>query len=288
MVAEREKLVPQPPMTCTSMWIGGHLGPVSAACLASFVRHGHRVVLYCYDAPKDVPPGVDLADAGTVVEPGRVISHKKTGSHALFSDLFRYELQRQNLGTWIDCDVYCVRRFDTDTDYIFGWQNKAEINGAVLKLPSQSPLVDRLIGLFTQTSPILPWLSEDDQRKLRERKLSGDKFSLSDLPWGSAGPRALTYLVRELGLVRHALPPTVFYPLPAREAPQLLRADSDIVRFLTPATHAIHLWNEALRHHLSKAQRKSPIHRLQSTGMLFDEALLRDRAERIGESGRQS
>jgi hypothetical protein len=77
--------------------------------------------------------------------------------------------------------------------------------------------------------------------------------------------------MRELGLIRQALPPSVFYPLPAREAPQLLRADGDMVQFMTPATRAVHLWNEALRHHLSKAQRGSPIARLLSDGTLFDE-----------------
>jgi hypothetical protein len=256
------------------MWIGGNLGPVAVACLTSFVRHGHRVVLYCYDPPKDVPEGVELADAEKIVPFDRAIRHKRTGSYAVFADLFRYELQRRGLGLWIDCDFYCVRPIFFDQEYVFGWQSRDQVNNAALRLPAESRLVAELIGLFDRATPIFPWLDESEQRKLRERKFAGERFDLSDLPWGSAGPRALTYLVRTLGLIQHAMKPTVFYPLPAREAPKLLRADADIGRFLTPATLTVHLWNEALRHHLSKAQRNSPIDRLLSDGRLFDESRL--------------
>jgi hypothetical protein len=258
------------PITCNSMWLGGDLGPVSAACLASFVRQEHRVVLYCYDAPNDAPAGVELADGRSILPSSRIVRHKATGSFSLFSNLFRYELQRRNLGIWIDCDVYCIRRFDFDTDFIIGWQNDSELNGAVLKLPDGTPILDRLISMFTQTSPVLPWLSDKEQQRLRQRKLSGERFELSDLPWGSAGPLALTYLVQESGLARRAFPPAVFYPLPAREAPLLLRANTDLTRFLKSDTRAIHLWNEALRHHISKAERGSPVDRLLSRGTLFE------------------
>jgi hypothetical protein len=270
------------PIVCNSLWIGGELGPLSAACLASFVRHGHRVVLYCYDVPKDCPPGVELADAATIIAPSKIIRHKQSGSFALFANLFRYELQRRNLGIWVDCDVYCVRRFTFDRPYLFGWQHQGEINNAVLRLPADSKLVEDLIAVFDKKSPILPWFSPAEQKRWLERKWAGEIFDLTDLPWGSAGPRALTYLVRDLGLLTHALPPAVFYPLPAPAVTQLLIANSDPLRVIKPTTRAMHLWNETLRPHLSNIQRRSPIDRLFSEGTLFDETrLIRDADERL-------
>ena len=77
---------------CNTLWVSGDLGPVLAACLASFVAKGHRVILHCYDLPSDVPAGVETADAALIVPASRIIRHKDTGSLALFSNLFRYEL----------------------------------------------------------------------------------------------------------------------------------------------------------------------------------------------------
>lgn len=256
------------------MWLGGALGPLSAACLASFVRHGHRVVLYCYDMPKDVPSGVELADAAAIVPSSRIAKHKKSGSYAPFSDLFRYELQRRDLGMWIDCDVYCVRAFTFEQPYVFGWKTRDALGNAVLRLPSGSKLTSDLIALFDKRSTIYPWLSRDEQKRWLERKWAGESFDWTDLPWAVTGPSALTYLVRELGLTRHALRQSVLYPFPLRDAAQLLRTEADLMPYIAPETRGIHLWNDALRHHLSKAQRGSPLDRLFSEGTLFDEARL--------------
>jgi hypothetical protein len=262
------------PTACTSMWLGGDLGSLSAACLASFVRCGHRVVLYCYDAPKDVPAGVELADAAKIVPANRVARHKQSGSYAPFSDLFRYELQRRDLGMWIDCDVYCVRPFDFEHPYVFGWKSRDAIATGVLRLPGGSNLTETLISLFDRKSTVHPWLSSADQKIWLERKWAGQSFDWTDLPWAATGPLALTYLAREWRLTGHAQRPSVFYPLPLRDAAQLLRAGTDLIRYIAPDTRGVHLWNNALRHHVNKAQRGSPIDRLFSEGTLFDEARL--------------
>ncbi len=200
--------------TCCTLWIGGSLGPIASACLASFVRHGHAVILYCYDPPPDVPAGVRIADANAVVPSHRIVRHARIGSYALFSNLFRYELFRAGRGIWIDCDVYCVRHMEFDEISVFGWQRANSINGAVLRLPSDSPVLEPLIALFTARSPVPPWLEREEAARLQVRRLAGEEFSVADLPWGSAGPNALTYLLTEAKLTRFAAPPDVFYPLP--------------------------------------------------------------------------
>ena len=250
---------------CVSMWLGEKLGPLSAACLSSFVRHGHRVVLYCYDPLDDVPPGVEVADGNAIVPSSKIVRYRESGSFALCADLFRYELQRRDLGLWIDCDVYCLRPFDFATEMVVGWRGSWGVNNAVMRLPKDSPILEELIGLFSRDSPVLPWLTKSEQNDFRTRKLSGEKFDLSDLPWGSAGPHALTYLLRERGLLRQALPSPVFYPLLAKDVPVLLRANANILQFIRPETRAVHLFNEKLRKSAAKAERDSPIDRFDET-----------------------
>ena len=99
-----------------AIWIGPELGAVQVACLKSFLRHGHRVVLHCYEAPIDVPSGVELADASRLLPLSRLFRTK--GSLAPFADLLLYELLGAGLGLYVDCDVFCLRAIE-DADYIF-------------------------------------------------------------------------------------------------------------------------------------------------------------------------
>ena len=259
------------PRDCNSLWIGRNLGPVARACLASFVRNGHRTVLYCYDPPSDLPAGVEIADAGLIIPSSRIFRHKKTASYSLFSDLFRYELQRRSLGLWIDCDVYCVRPITLDRPNIYGWENPASINVAVLGIPPDSPVIEKLIGLFEMKSPVLPWLTAADHAAFTARRLAGEEFGLADLPWGSAGPAAFTYFLKEAKLTSFAAPRSVFYPLAWGQGPELMKSTTNVATMITPGTLTIHLWNETLHRYLDKAERGSPLDRLLRHGLLFDE-----------------
>jgi hypothetical protein len=100
-----------------AIWIGPELGVVHVACLKSFLRHGHQVVLHCYEKPKDVPDGVELADASRLLPIKRIFYKNKNKSVAGFADLLRYELLGLGLGLYVDCDVFYLRPIE-DADYI--------------------------------------------------------------------------------------------------------------------------------------------------------------------------
>jgi hypothetical protein len=90
---------------CVTLWIGPQLGAVERACLKSVISQGHPLALYCYDVPEGVPTGVEVRDAASILPRDRVIRHR-SGSVAIFANWFRYELQRRELGIWLDTDVY--------------------------------------------------------------------------------------------------------------------------------------------------------------------------------------
>ena len=143
------------PVVINAIWIGPELGQVQAACLRSFLRHGHRVVLHCYERPKDTPAGVEIADATRLLPETRIIRHA-TGSLSLFADLLRYEILGAGMGLYVDCDVFCLRPIE-DADYIFGLENSDRINSAVLKLPANCPVLAELRAI--KNSPVFapPW-----------------------------------------------------------------------------------------------------------------------------------
>lgn len=234
--------------TCNSLWIGDRLGPLAAACLASFVRRGHRVRLHAYRRLDDLPAGVELVDAASVLPESEIIVHRGTGSPALFANRFRYRLMARGAGIWIDTDLYCVRPIDFEGEAIFGLEQPDTINNAVLKLAADDPVLVRLEALFTERTPIPPWVRLATYRRLhlRLKRVLGLRHDLGRLPWGVAGPKAVTYLLREAGRFDDAHPADVFYPVHWSQTERLRTADGDVDALVTPRTRTIHLWNKLL------------------------------------------
>jgi hypothetical protein len=72
--------------------------------------------------------------------------------------------------------------------------------------------------------------------------VSGPK--LEELPWGVAGPVALTWYARHHGIEHLAKSKEVFYPLGSKEMALLFDPNRTIEDLIMPTTAAIHLYNE--------------------------------------------
>ena len=120
-----------------SLWIGEQLGYLEKLTLASALSVGHLFIIYSYTAEKlrGVPNGVEVRDANEVVPYQALAHYFEGGSAALGTDFFRYAMQAKGLGAWVDLDLYFIRPIDFDDDYLFGWEHRTSINGAVLRLP---------------------------------------------------------------------------------------------------------------------------------------------------------
>jgi len=248
-----------------TLWIGSSLGTIERACLRSVVRQGHPLALYTYDEPRGVPEGVELRDASEVLAASRIVRHAG-GSTSLFSNLFRYELQRRGLGTWLDADIYLLAPLLFDHPYLFGWQDQDTINGAVLRVPPDSPLLPPLLQIFDEK--VVPaWLRRRERLAACLHLWATGRTGIERMPWGTAGPNAITALARRHGLDHWALPRETFYPLHYKEASLLLEPSSRIESLLSPSTVALHLWNERIKTlKAAPAPRGSFLARLQSEG----------------------
>ena len=206
---------------------------------------GHRVDLYCYGPLRDVPDGVRVVDAATILPFDSIIRHR-SGSVALFSDRFRFELQRRGKGLWVDLDVYMLAPVPCPAGQaLFGWQNHATLGAGILQLPADSPVIARVLELFE--NPFVPdWLRLSDRVKAHWRVRRDGEIALADLPWGVAGPLALTALARRFKLLDHAAPRDVFYPYHWDDAGWIFDPAQSLDDHVTPRTRALHLYNHMI------------------------------------------
>jgi len=232
-----------------AFWVGPSLSALAHACLASFVRVGHRVVLHSYDAVDNVPREVESSDANAIVPRHRLFVHIDTGSYSLFSNYFRYQLLARSMGVYIDCDLICLRAIETTAPYIFGLQDDDEINGAVLKLPADSPMLRDLSAIFERKVFAPPWYSRRTRVRQHVKAWLKRPADLAHAPWGSAGPTAITWYARRHGLAGLAQPQDVFYPVHWRDVGRLLDPSTSWSDLVTDRTRCVHLWNENLKQH---------------------------------------
>jgi hypothetical protein len=213
-----------------------------------------------------VPAGVELRDAAKILPQSAVVQHRKSGSPALFSDRFRYALLRQAPAIWVDSDMYFVRPLSPERDHIVGEQEAGVANGAVLKLLPDTPVLADLNALFE--APGTPfWLSRREKAKAMLRRRLGLPAGLAAMPWGTAGPHALTALLKRHGLWHVVLPRDVFYPAGWREAEWLVDPGKDLSDFVTPDTIAVHLWASRVTYLLRQSPaRGSFLERLLAEG----------------------
>jgi hypothetical protein len=193
-----------------------------------------------------MPKGVELRDASEVLPQGRIIAHRKGQSVALFADWFRYELQRRELGTWLDTDNYLVGGLDMERAYLFGEYAPGCIANGVVRIPPDSPMLAALLDLFEskETPDWLPWKW---YLPARLRELVTGEVDLSRLPWGCTGPHAMTALAQRYGLSSEALPSDVFNPVPWTEAHWILDPARTLEDALTERSVGIHLWNQRIK-----------------------------------------
>lgn len=236
------------PLRLNALWVGGSLGYLEQACLASAVAVGHPVSLYTYHGISNVPASIDVRDARDVLPQERLIHNKATGSVALGSDIFRYELMRHGLGCWIDADVYFLKPLTFGDDrLVCGFEDEQAVCSAILQIPQHSPLLADLLAFVNADPVIPPWWPLDEQERQQKLAMQGRALKLEDMPWGTAGPKALTHFIGKNGLTAEVTPREVFYPLHWSEAGRLFLPDGRVEENFTPQTRAIHLWNAMIQ-----------------------------------------
>jgi len=232
-----------------ALWIGGSLTWLEQLCLKSFVDQGHPTFLYTYGEVKGVPEGVQIRDGNEILTTDRFITHGRTGSVALFSDLFRFHLIAKDPEIiYVDTDVYSVRPFPGNESHIFGYEyyveekKKGQVNGAILRMPQDSPALQALLEFTSNEFPIPEWLPPRHLKGIKERAAQGDPMHVSEMPWGIWGPLGVTAYLAQTGEIEHARPTDVYYPVHFADRRIFARRPMLTRKHLTDNTRCIHIW----------------------------------------------
>lgn len=229
-----------------SLWFGDQLGYLEQLSIKTALAAGHPYTLYSYEPEKlrGVPDGVALRNAREVLDDPRRTRHFEGKFKALGSDFFRYEIFAKELGYWVDLDVLFLGPLTIADEYVFGWEKPSSINGAVLKLPAGSEMLEQLRNI-PERDWCPPFFGPKRQMAYYLKRLRGH-VELEDLPWGVAGPAMITYLADKLGLASRAQPVPVFYPIPYAQAEMLFGPADEVKARIKPETCAIHMWHSRL------------------------------------------
>ncbi len=239
------------------LWVEGPLSYVEQLCVQSFLDAGHEVTLYHYGEVDRVPEGASKVHGSEILDRDDFISHSRTGSMALFSDVFRYHmLSKLDRTIWADTDAYCMRPFRTPTGHFYGWESEHHINGGVLGFPQDSEALAGLLEMSGDEYGIPFWYGEAAKAKLQALADAGMPTHVSDLPWGVWGPHAVTAYVHKTGEDKYAFPRDVLYPVPFPNRRHMVngRRRASAESFLTENTVSIHLYGRRIREFLASRE----------------------------------
>jgi len=202
-----------------SFWHGEELGPLQWACIASFLRRGHRFTLYCYE-DVHVPDGTVVKNAHDVL-PREFLLPLQDQIHA-FSDLFRYKLLYDQGGWWVDTDVLRLTVDFPTLEFVFAEEEDGGVSGGHMRFPAHHPAME---CAFTEALEI----------------------GRNEV-WGQSGPVLFDRILERFDLKRFAVKTTLLYPINWAEAFKLwLPQEWDAIEKRCKNAPWMHMWGSMFK-----------------------------------------
>lgn len=234
------------------LWMDGPFSFLEQLCAQSFLDQGHEVILYTYGTVPNVPAGIEVRDAADILPPDHIFIHASSGSPTLHADLFRYRLlEKHGDIVWADTDAYCLKPFEPMNGHYYSWGVANQVFNGVMALPQDSATLNGLLDFTRDEYPIPPWLRPDQQAVLRAAHEAGTPVHVSQMVWGTWGPQALTWFLKQTGEDAFAMPPNVLYPYPFKQRQLLVRRNFHYNSFVTDEATSIHFYGRFIRKRLS-------------------------------------
>ena len=203
-----------------TFWHEGPLRFVDQVCMASWLRNGHDVDLYCNAIPPNLPKGVRPCDASKILDPILMERlHPKYHLEKLpfqavvsFSDMMRMALFKNNAGFWLDTDTYLFSPVRHDPKKPFFAKDGRRIGISALYFPSDSNLLTDYFTVFDSDILMPPWTSWE-YKTLRPflYNLLGRSWAPSDFLITLYGNHGMTRLVKKHGIFKQCTPQKSFY-----------------------------------------------------------------------------
>ena len=177
-------------------WVGPYLSWVEQLGLLSFVKHGHKVVLYTRGKVKNVPDGVEVRPAQDIYD-GAIKIVAADGwpppSLAINADIFKWHLQRQTDYIYADADIFCLQPISIFSQENFLSRGAKFHNTRFFRMIKGSPAVELICELLDEEFPIFPWWSAKEQKRRQRHKRENRGWSITTMKWGVAGDNILWF-----------------------------------------------------------------------------------------------
>ncbi|CAN7300595.1 MULTISPECIES: glycosyltransferase [Brucella] len=217
-------------MDICTFWYGPRLRDVDRICLASMVMTGQRVKLFSYAPIENVPAGVELHDASSILpelvfkrlDPGYPNFHSRT-TIVQFSDIFRIMLMKHKQGVWLDTDVYLLKQFHPDPSKPYlARENRFRVGVSALYLPHDHPIIREFEAYVAASYPLPRWLGLR-RGKLRPLyyRVIGKEVTPAAIGITIFGNDGISRLARKYGIFRNAAPQENFYYWVGKEATRI-------------------------------------------------------------------
>ena len=175
-------------------WVGPYLSWVEQLGLLSFVKHGHKVILYTRGEVKNVPDGIEVRPAQDIYD-GAIKTVSTAGwpppSLAINADIFKWHLQRQTDYIYADADIFCLQPISIFSQENFLRRGAMFHNTHFFRMVKGSPAVGLICELLDEEFPIFPWWSAKEQKRRQRHKRENRGWSITAMGWGAAGDRIL-------------------------------------------------------------------------------------------------
>ena len=137
----------------------GCIDALERACLSSFSRSGHEIILYSYGEHK-TSHFYDVRNASDIIDKRYLTQFITNGrpNIAAFSDAFRVMMFTKTPYIWIDCDLLLVKPISFDpAEDLFIREGRKNIIAAMLRIADQRIATRALEVILQQAGRDLPW-----------------------------------------------------------------------------------------------------------------------------------
>ena len=146
-----------------SLWIGHFLNEVTGLCIESWLRLDFQVILYIdkLQPPKSWEKYIEKGQL-QFQQASNIMEYNKTEEIPTFSDLFRYKMLYEQGGTYLDTDMFLLKRLPQDKQIIsseFTHQSGAfksdlfyKANIGLLRFEKYSPILEYVINKINKSN----------------------------------------------------------------------------------------------------------------------------------------
>jgi len=231
------------------LWVSDNnkLSDISLICINSYLRHGHKFVLWSYSKNlENIPEGCVLKDASEILE--EKFAYKDViNSYGHFSDWWRWKFLYDKGGFWTDMDVCCLSEEIPErkgfhicsmTDSLF------DAMVGTLMIPKGYSVSYKMLEICKEPYKI----TEFDLGQLRMLKegVLRQWNTREDLLKNAVYPstyRCFGHVLKKYGVNKKVLlPHDTIYPITYENIKKLTTPNLKLKDFLTENTCAVHLW----------------------------------------------